>query len=572
MELDASSSLVNNGRLTVLLPRRVEIMERRSAFYIVSALIFATFALPGTIVPAQASWLENSPNETAQALRDALSSNPKSPVQLTAFYKARNYEPAWSGSDIATAHADTVRELLAHADDQGLRPSDYAAPKALADSETDPAKIAQYDMAMTRAFLLYMWDVRVGRFKPSSVYSDVQLPAKTPDIAHQANAILSHRSIDDALAALPPPSKDYRALVDALARYRTVAKNGGWPQVTASSTKSLAKRLAAEDPAIAADADGDAVTDALHRYETRNGFEPSDTPTPAIVAALNIPVQTRIRQIEANLERQRWIPEKFENRYILVNVPDQSVAFIRKGKVMLQSKVVVGTPRTTTPILRTEVKAVVVNPPWDIPDFIAAKALLPHLRKDSNYLQTRNIILADGPADDPYGQKINWRKVTAKTIPYQIQQPPGDNNALGNVMLDMPNDFDVYLHDTPQKQLFTLDNREKSNGCIRVEQIMALASLVMTDDKEDGLDEINEDIATGKTQRIALGTPMPVYLFYWTALPQDDGTLGFRPDRYNRDQKLIAMMNATPARDSKPANPSKKPAKPVRISSNAETN
>jgi murein L,D-transpeptidase YcbB/YkuD len=140
------------------------------------------------------------------------------------------------------------------------------------------------------------------------------------------------------------------------------------------------------------------------------------------------------------------------------------------GDVVLHSRVVIGKPTTATPILRTEARAVVVNPPWDIPDFIAAKSLLPHLKKDRNYLATRNIVLADGPADDPHGQKIDWGTVTAKSIPYQIQQRPGGDNALGTLMLDMPNDYDVYIHDTPNKALFEEASRTRSNGCIRVEK------------------------------------------------------------------------------------------------------
>jgi murein L,D-transpeptidase YcbB/YkuD len=483
--------------------------------------------------------------------------------QLIAFYRARDFAPAWTGNDRAREHAQRVLNVLQRADEQGLQPENYLVPNAPgtnADSDTR----AQFEIAMSRAFLRYISDVRLGRFKPATVYDDAELPSKSLDTVRSANAILSHSDIEDGLAALPPSTPAYRALVAALDRYRNIAKAGGWPLVTLHSRKALMKRLAIEDPASASE-DPAEVSAALMRYETRNGFEATGALTPDVVDALNVPVQMRIQQIKANLERQRWMPDQLESRYIVVNPPDQSVEFVRNGKVLLHSKVVVGKPQTATPILRTEVKAVVINPPWNIPDFITARALLPHLRKNSDYLQTRNMILAGGPADDPFGQKIDWRKVTATTIPYQVQQPPGPDNALGTVMLDMPNTFDVYLHDTPEKNLFALDNREKSNGCIRVQQIKALTSLVMTGDAEDGTGDIDQAIATGKTQRIKLSTPMPVYLLYWTALPQDDGTLGFRPDRYNRDQKLIAMMNNAPA--PKPAG-TQPAAKDRRVSMN----
>src|SRR5262249_9655745 len=143
---------------------------------------------------------------------------------------------------------------------------------------------------------------------------------------------------------------------------------------------------------------------------------------------------------------------------------------------------------------------------------------------------------------DPFGQKINWKKVTGKTIPYQIQQMPGADNALGSVMLDMPNDFDVYLHDTPNKALFEESLRTRSNGCIRVEQIKPLASLVLTGDADKERDLLERRITEGLTLHLNLDDPLPVYLVYWTALPQPDGTVGFRPDLYGRDKKLAQLM------------------------------
>jgi murein L,D-transpeptidase YcbB/YkuD len=421
-----------------------------------------------------------------------------------------------------------------------------------------------YDIALTTTLLRYAHDVSVGRFLPSKVYNDAKLPARTVPTGAALEHAVEHDDLADYIAAVAPKDDAYKALIAALAHYRDIADNGGWPTVTATSRAALIKRLAAEDSALSNDPSDDEVTAALKSYQTRNGLEPDGAVGPAVIASLNVPVATRIQQIQANVERRRWMPEKLERRYIAVNVPDQSLDFIRKGESVLHSKVIIGTPKTATPILRTEVEAVVANPPWDIPDFIAAKKLLPKLRQNPNYLQTRDIVLADGPADDPHGTKLNWHKITASTIPYQIQQPPGPDNALGTLMLDMPNDFDVYLHDTPDKQLFEADNREKSNGCVRVQEIARLASWVLADGEDDGKDKIDIAIATGKTQRLTLDSPMPVYLLYWTAIPQSDGTIGFRPDRYGRDRKLIAMMQAgdKPA----PAAAPKKDTKPLKLS------
>jgi murein L,D-transpeptidase YcbB/YkuD len=184
--------------------------------------------------------------------------------------------------------------------------------------------------------------------------------------------------------------------------------------------------------------------------------------------------------------------------------------------------------------------------------------VLPRLKRDKNYLQERGFILVSSPG-------IDWRKLPADTV--ALQQPPGPDNVLGKIMLDMPNDFDVYLHDTPNKKLFTQADRTASNGCIRVEQIAALASLVLTNDLDEGRDKIDEAISAGETANIALAHPLPVYLVYSTAVADSDGNAGFRPDRYNRDAPLLtAMVKPAAAPDVMAAQRPERPRKKTRPS------
>ena len=271
------------------------------------------------------------------------------------------------------------------------------------------------------------------------------------------------------------------------------------------------------------------------------------------IAALNITAGQRVHQIAANMERWRWLPHRLELRYIAVNVPGQTVKFIRDGKVVLSSAVVVGRKTSPTPITRATVVAAIVNPPWDIPGDIAARDLLPHLRQNPNYLQTKRMVVTNGPQGDPYGRKINWRKVIPAEFPYAIQQLPGPNAALGAVMLDLPNNFDVYLDDTPTKQLFSLTDREISNGCVRVQQIMPLAALALKDDVQQGTAVLEKVEKTGKTQRVALDNPLPVYFLYWTAVADADGSVEFLPDLYGRDAPLIAALDGKGAKQRQDA-------------------
>jgi murein L,D-transpeptidase YcbB/YkuD len=451
--------------------------------------------------------------------------------QVQAFYAARDFRLVWSGDYGADDRVSLVRQTLAHADRQGLRPRDYAADLARwADGPKPGRDAADFDVAMTRALFAYALDVRLGRVDPHKVYKDVNLPSQDYDVATVFANALRNDELPRFLANLPPPHPGYRWLVDALARYRAIAAQGGWPTVSASATvavtgkngqpSALVHRLALEDGVFAETVDptDEDLQAALIRFQRRNGLDDNGKLDAGTIKVLNISVSYRIQQIAANMERWRWAPRQFETKYILVNVPDQSLEFVDDQEAKLSSKVVIGRPDAKTPILRTEVVAIVANPVWDIPDDIAAKRILPHMHHHPGYLASRNMVMDGG----------------------HLQQVPGDGNVLGRLMLDSPNPFNVYMHDTPEKKLFLSNMREKSNGCVRVEQIAPLASLVLGGDDPD--DHIIEAIATGDTQEILIDQPVPVYMLYWTAFADADGAMEFRPDRYNRDAQLIAKL------------------------------
>jgi murein L,D-transpeptidase YcbB/YkuD len=189
-------------------------------------------------------------------------------------------------------------------------------------------------------------------------------------------------------------------------------------------------------------------------------------------------------------------------------------------------------------------ESVIANPPWTIPSDLAAKTILPHLKHTPNYLASKNMVLVDRPSgSDPQGADIDWRKVKSGEFDYQIVQNPSPDSALGVLLIDSPNEFGVYLHDTPKKNLFDLPDREASNGCIRVQAIYPLASWALANDPMGASDKLDAAIGSHETQAVPLDEPLPIYVLYWTAIPQDDGTVGFRPDLYGRDRRLLAAMS-----------------------------
>ncbi|WP_301589648.1 L,D-transpeptidase scaffold domain-containing protein [Sabulicella glaciei] len=234
--------------------------------------------------------------------------------------------------------------------------------------------------------------------------------------------------------------------------------------------------------------------------------------------------RTRSRAIEVNLERQRWLPRSLPPDRVWVNVADQRLTFYRDHKPVFTTRVVVGNDAENrqSPEFRALIEGSFFNPPWIVPRDIVVAELLPRIQREPDYLARNNMVML------PNGE---------------VEQRPGPNAGVGFIMLDMPNRFDVYLHDTPAKYLFSRDNRRLSFGCIRVENPRAFAALLM----EQTLDEIDEVIGTGVTTRRAVPTPMPVFIVYQTAFADTEGTTQFRPDFYNRDARIWEQLRRRPS-------------------------
>jgi murein L,D-transpeptidase YcbB/YkuD len=262
--------------------------------------------------------------------------------------------------------------------------------------------------------------------------------------------------------------------------------------------------------------DAGAILAALKTYQADSGMIPDGKLDERTVAMLNVPPDARVRQIAVNMERLRWLPHNLGDRYILVNVPDASLALMEGGQAALTSRVVVGAPDKQTPILAAKAIAVTINPAWHVPKSIVTKEIQPKLDQDPGYLEAKHMVMENG----------------------EVTQLPGPDNALGTAKFEMPNAFDVYMHDTPSKHAFLSDERAQSHGCVRVQQIQPLVEHVL------GLQdaELQDLIAQGQTQQRKLKEPIPVYIQYVTAIARDDHRIVFREDVYGRDTKMIASI------------------------------
>jgi murein L,D-transpeptidase YcbB/YkuD len=218
---------------------------------------------------------------------------------------------------------------------------------------------------------------------------------------------------------------------------------------------------------------------------------------------------------------------------------------VADGRTVLTSRVVVGDLRHPTPVVQARLDAVILNPQWNVPVSIAVEEILPRLRENRRYLAENDIVILERRESDPFGLTVDWSAIPSEPFPFRLQQRPGPDNPLGRIKFDVPNRFDVYLHDTPTRSLFARPVRTASHGCIRVERAGDLAVHVLADGPGGWTRQrLAEAIAAGDSQRIALARPLPVYILYWTAFAAPDGLVQFRDDVYGRDRLLAATLAA----------------------------
>ena len=411
-----------------------------------------------------------------------------------------------------------VLATLSRAAEEGLDPDRYSADAG------DPVSVKA-------SLLRYMRDLRTGRPDLASLDSDVSLPP--PDFDAEAE-LARAGNVPRLLASLAPPDPGYAGLKAGLARYRAIAARGGWDALAINaSPEALRARLAFEDSLASS------TEDALKRFQARHGLAADGKLGPATLAALNVSAAARADTIAANMERWRWLPRTWEDDRIVINAADAKLDLFLGGKHQLASRVVVGRPRDPTPILRAEGAGITINPPWNVPQSIAAREILPKLKRNPGWLASQDMVLLNGPPGDPQGLHVNWKAIPAGTFPYRIRQHPGPGNPLGQIKIELPNRFDVYLHDTSDKRAFSASDRHLSHGCVRVQQILPLASYALSADLSS-TSRIADAIESGQTSFLPLARKLPVYFLYWTAFTGEDGAMEFRPDIYGRDRRMIA--------------------------------
>jgi L,D-transpeptidase YcbB len=500
------------------------------------------------------------PHEVSPALQAIVAGKPLPNVEpavwkdVQAFYTQRAHAPAWVDNRRPTERAADAIAVLNTARQHGYSADEYGAADLLAMSQEveqidkeSPKRLehnARFDVRLTAGLLALGRDVAIGRFTDSKWKSQ----RKAPDFV----AALTEIAEGDAkrwLDEVRPPHPEYAALAKALDALHGQKEKGGWPTVPAAAkpgssgpaVAALRQRLAVSgqfkgDPAAANVYDAD-VEAAVKSFQELHGIKATGVVDKVTLAAMNVPLETRMRQVALNLQRWRWMPDDLGARHFMVNIPNFHVYAREEGKTVMDIRVVVGKVGNNTPLFSDEMESVVFSPYWNIPDSIAQGETMPAIARDPNYLARQNmeIVRTSGEKVDP--SEIDWgNPETLKG--YSFRQRPGANNALGHVKFLFPNEHNVYLHDTPADNLFGKPTRAFSHGCVRVEEPEQLAKYVLKGYSEWDEASIGAAMHSGVEKHVKLKEKIPVHIVYFTSWVDENGGLHFQPDIYDYDQQL----------------------------------
>ena len=477
-------------------------------------------------------------------------------VLVESFYKGRTYLPAWSQNGLMVQVEPLIR-AVEDAYGDGLTPDYYhlslirsLVEKVGQELAPDPILLSDLDILLTDAFLALGCHLSAGCVNPVTIETEWFAKSLKVDVSAVLEQALNKKQIREALMGLRPQKDIYDRLRLALAWYRVLLSKGEWQLIsTGPSLKKgsksdrvveLRKRLTASgdltaDEGTIRDVFDEKVEQSIIVFQKCHGLECDGIVGRNTFNALNVPLKQRIRQMELNMERLRWILGNIEERFIVVNIANFQLDVIENDKSILSMKVVVGKPYQRTPIFTSKMTYIVINPAWNIPDSIARKEILKKIEKNPNYLAEQNI------------KVLEEVKGSRKGLPYRFRQEPGPLNPLGTIKFMFPNEYDVYLHDTSAKRLFSENVRTFSHGCTRIEKPLELAEYLFRDDPRWSRKELVAAIEKGTEQTVMIPHPVNVHFLYLTAWVDESGSVQFRNDVYGRDKSLDDALRKKPS-------------------------
>ncbi|MFC2150577.1 murein L,D-transpeptidase, partial [Calditrichota bacterium] len=495
---------------------------------------------------------------------------------LPQFYERRGYRLAWFDPKgkplpIAMEMLDAIR--MSKSD--GLQPGDYhpqtieqlmkqSESAAKANLPVSYPLAVSLELLLTDAYLLLGSHFLAGKIDPQTIDSEWIANRRDMDMASVLQTAIDKKDIKGSLENLLPPQRGYTQLREQLANYRILKKGNPLPALSEgdklqpgnNSDRLIAIRILLQTFGDLSRSNPDSLLwydtqllDAVKRFQLRHGLDADGVIGKGTIAAITTSLDQRIEQIEVNLERWRWLPQDLGETYILVNIANFTLNVMDRKERVLFSRVIVGRDYRRTPVFSDKMTYIVFNPYWHVPFNIATQDILPSIKKNPDYLTQKRLKIFQGTGIsqkeiDP--TTLNWSDYSINKFPFQIRQDPGPDNALGVVKFMFPNKFNVYIHDTPAKELFQKNDRAFSSGCIRLQNPLDLAEFLLKDTDGWSRQTINEVVKTAREQTVRLPNAMPVHLLYWTAWVDDTGMLNFRSDVYTRDKAVMIALKENP--------------------------
>jgi L,D-transpeptidase YcbB len=540
-------------------------MMNKFIFTVLAILLSTSMQASEPLREAIRNYIENKPEHTRYRVDNE---NLFSSQVLPRFYINRGFRAAWIDNKNLNTNAINLIEYIETADRHGLQPDDYHLKLIQIYAEKingnlDPATLdmMKMDLLLTDAFLLLAAHLYFGKVNPEKIGADWKIQRKEPELMLDAK-------LEDALEAgnmfhwfdmLAPSQDSYAVFKEQLAYYRSISQDewntiqittGVKPGENSANIPLVRNRLKKLRYHVADEASN--LYDSLlllqvQRFQRHHGLNPDGVIGRMTAEALNVPPAKRAETIRVNLERLRWMPLEIPERYILINIANYELDVFEKQDTVLAMRAIVGRHYRKTPVFNSMMTYLVLSPTWTIPPTIFRNDVLPELRKGPEYLTRKNmkILRFDGTEVDYH--TIDWETVTAANFPFMVRQSPGADNSLGRVKFMFPNTYNVYIHDTPGKELFAKEDRSFSSGCIRIEHPFALAKYLLADNPAWTEERIRNAMNADREQTVRLREHIPVYMTYFTAWVSGTGGIHFRKDVYKRDGAVLRALREKPS-------------------------
>ena len=493
---------------------------------------------------------------------------------LREFYQPTNYDFAWTKNGGPTPQARAVIHLLQSADDKGLRIEDYdshlwdarIASLLLPTQRPSPNDLAHFDLALTVSTMRYVSALRAGRINPRRLQLGLDIEKKRYRLAEFIRErLVEAQNVDPVMEQVEPSSPGYRRTRIAFLHYLALAREGdgdplppfkkrvkpGDIYTGARQLTQLLQRLGDLQPNASRPAEADIyagpLVEGVKHFQQRHGLPVTGTIDRMTFTQLNTPLSRRLFQLQLALERMRWLPADLPGRFIAVNIPEFQLRAYDDYRNSLTMKVIVGKafPEHQTPIFQDEMEFLIFHPYWNVPASITKKELIPAIKKTPDYLEKHHFEVVD-PGGGAVNADVAGDALFARlrSGDLEIRQKPGPGNSLGSIKFVFPNNYDVYLHGTPEQALFSRASRAFSHGCIRVEDPARLAAWVLHDNPAWTSERIQATLNAPGNLRVNLAKPIPVLVLYSTAMAEENGEVRFVEDIYGQDAKLERALES----------------------------